>query len=208
MHRVCRLWPAGSQDRELRLPTPERFVRLRAQWEVREAQIMAFCPKCGSSVGEGAGFCPSCGSTLGSSAGSSVPTGAPSAVPPPPIVAASGQMDENLAGLLCYVFGWVTGIIFYLIDKRPFVRFHAAQSVVVFGGIAILYVVLGMFVGASLFAGGLAGAGSFSLGFLLYPILGLVAFVLWILLMVKAYQGQKFRIPIAADVAEKIFGVS
>jgi uncharacterized membrane protein len=129
-------------------------------------------------------------------------------VPPPPIVAASGQMDEKLAGLLCYVFGWVTGIIFYLIDKRPFVRFHAAQSVVVFGSIAILYIVLGMFVGASLFAGGLAGAGSFSIGFLLYPILGLVAFVLWILLMVKAYQGQKFRVPIAADLAEKIFGVS
>jgi uncharacterized membrane protein len=169
---------------------------------------MAFCPKCGSSVGEGAGFCPSCGSTLGSSAGSSAASAAPSAAPPPPIVAASGQMDEKLAGLLCYVFGWVTGIIFYLIDKRPFVRFHAAQSVVVFGSIAILYIVLGMFVGASLFAGGLAGAGSFSIGFLLYPILGLVAFVLWILLMVKAYQGQKFRVPIAADLAEKIFGVS
>jgi uncharacterized membrane protein len=161
---------------------------------------MAFCPKCGSSVGEGAGFCPSCGSTLGSSAGSSAP--------PPPIVVASGQMDEKLAGLLSYVFGWVTGIIFYLIDKRPFVRFHAAQSVVVFGSIAILYIVLGMFVSASLFAGGLAGAGSFSIGFLLYPILGLVAFVLWVLLMVKAYQGQKFRVPVAADLAEKIFGVS
>ena len=71
-----------------------------------------------------------------------------------------------------------------------------------------LFVGTSLFVGASLFAGGLAGAGSFSIGFLLYPILGLVAFILWILLMVKAYQGQKFRIPIAADLAEKIFGVS
>src|ERR1700733_863983 len=207
MHRLSCLQHSVSHERELRLPTPDRFVRLRAQWEVPEVQIMAFCPKCGSSVGEGAGFCPSCGSTLGSSAPSSAPSAAPSA-PPLPIVAASGQMDENIAGLLCYVFGWVTGIIFYLIDKRPFVRFHAAQSVVVFGGIAILYIILGMFVSASLFAGGLAGAGSFSIGFLLYPILGLVAFILWILLMVKAYQGQKFRIPIAADLAEKIFGVS
>ncbi len=117
-------------------------------------------------------------------------------------------MDEKVAGLLCYVLGWVTGIIFYIIDKRPFVRFHAAQSVVVFGGVAILYIILGMFVSASLFAGGLAGAGTFGLGFILYPILGLGAFVLWILLMVKAYSGQKFRIPFAADLAEKIFGVS
>jgi uncharacterized membrane protein len=168
---------------------------------------MAFCPKCGSSVGEGAGFCPSCGSALGSSVSSSAPGAAPSAAPPPApsITAASGQMDEKLAGLLCYVFGWVTGIIFYLIDKRPFVRFHAAQSIVVFVGIHIIYFILGAFLGFSMFTGGL---GSFSLGFILYPIVGLVAFALWILLMVKAYQGQKFRIPIAADLAEKIFGVS
>jgi uncharacterized membrane protein len=59
--------------------------------------------------------------------------------------------------------------------------------------------------GFSMFAGGL---GSFSLGFILYPIIGLVSFILWILLMVKAYQGQKFRVPIAADLAEKIFSVS
>jgi uncharacterized membrane protein len=117
-------------------------------------------------------------------------------------------MEENVAGLLCYVLGWVTGLIFYLIDKRPFVRFHAAQSIVVFGGVAILYIILGMFLSASLVAGGLAGAGGFSIGFLLYPLLGLICFILWVLLMVKAYQHQKFRIPIAADIAEKIFGVS
>jgi uncharacterized membrane protein len=169
---------------------------------------MAFCPKCGSAVGEGAGFCPSCGSAMGSSA--SAPNAAPATAPlaGPPIATAAGQMDEKVAGLLCYVLGWITGIIFYIIDKRSFVRFHAAQSVVVFGGIAILYIVLGMFVSASLFAGGVAGAGSFSIGFLLYPILGLVGFVLWVLLMIKAYSGQKFRVPIAADLAEKIFGVS
>ena len=117
-------------------------------------------------------------------------------------------MDENVAGLLSYVLGWITGIIFFLIDKRPFVRWNAAQSIVVFGGIHIIYFVLAAFLGMSMFAGGLAGAGSFSVGFLLYPIVGLVSFVLWILLMVKAFQHQKFRVPIAADIAEKIFGVS
>jgi uncharacterized membrane protein len=142
---------------------------------------------------------------LGSSASSSAPGAAPSAAPPSPMVVSSGQMDEKLAGLLCYVFAWVTGIIFYLIDKRPFVRFHAAQSIVVFVGIHIIYFILGAFLGFSMFTGGL---GSFSLGFILYPLVGLVAFVLWVLLMVKAYQGLKFRVPIAADLAEKIFGVS
>jgi uncharacterized membrane protein len=114
-------------------------------------------------------------------------------------------MEENIAGLLCYVLGWVTGLIFYFIDKRPFVRFHAAQSMVVFGGIAVIYIILGMFLGVSMFAGGFGG---FSIGFLLYPLVWLVGVVLWILLMVKAYQHEKFRVPVAADLAEKIFPVA
>ena len=108
-------------------------------------------------------------------------------------------MDENIAGLLCYVLGWITGIIFYFIDKRPFVRFHAAQSIVVFAGIHIIYFVLAAFLGFSIVAGGVAGAGGFSLGFLLYPLIGLVSFILWILLMVKAYQATRnsaFRSPL------------
>ena len=52
------------------------------------------------------------------------------------------------------------------------------------------------------------GPGGFSIGFLLYPLIWLVGFILWILLMVKAYQHEKFRIPIAADIAEKIFRVA
>ena len=114
-------------------------------------------------------------------------------------------MQENIAGLLCYVFGWVTGLIFYFIDKRPYVRFHAAQSIVVFGGLHILGIVFGMFFGLSLLTGGWTG---FSMGFALYHALQLVGLILWILLMIKAYQGERFRVPIAADLADKIFGKS
>jgi uncharacterized membrane protein len=160
---------------------------------------MAFCAKCGSVVADGAGFCPSCGAAQGSAASAQSP--APATAP----AAGTGQMEENVAGLLCYVLGWVTGLIFYFIDKRPFVRFHAAQSIVVFGGIAVIYIILGMFLGVSMFAGGLGG---FSIGFLLYPLVWLVGVVLWILLMVKAYQHEKFRVPVAADLAEKIFPVA
>lgn len=114
-------------------------------------------------------------------------------------------MKENIAGLLCYVLGWVTGLIFYFIDKRPFVRFHAAQSIVVFGGLQLIGVVLGVAFGISLVTGGLTG---FSLGFALYRLLQLLGLILWILLMIKAYQGERFRVPVAADLADKIFGKS
>lgn len=113
------------------------------------------------------------------------------------------RMAENVAALLSYVLGWVTGLIFYFIDKRPFVRFHAAQSIVLFGGLHVVMFVLGIFFGLSNLAGGLAG---FSFGYLLFRAVQLVIFVLWILCMIKAYQGERFRVPVAADLAEKIFG--
>jgi uncharacterized membrane protein len=109
-------------------------------------------------------------------------------------------MSENVAGLLCYVLGWVTGLIFYFIDKRPFVRFHAAQSMVVFGGLMIVRIVLGM-----LF---ITGTGFHMGGLGLLWLVSVLGFVLWILLMIKAYQGEKFRVPIAADLADQIFGKS
>jgi len=160
---------------------------------------MAHCTKCGAVVAENAAFCASCGSPQ------SAPGGAPSAAPGAPPAGSAGQtqMAENVAGLLCYVVGWVTGLIFFFIDKRPFVRFHAAQSIVVFGGLHILSIVLGMFFGVSLFATGFAG---FSIAWALVGLVNIVAIVLWIVLMIKAYQGERFRVPVAADIAEKIFG--
>jgi uncharacterized membrane protein len=112
-------------------------------------------------------------------------------------------MNENVAGLLCYVLGWITGLIFYFIDKRPYVRFHAAQSIVIFGGLHILSIAIGIFFGVSLFAGGFS---AFSMGYALYSLIGLAELILWILLMIKAYQGERFRVPVAADLAEKLFG--
>ena len=113
-------------------------------------------------------------------------------------------MSENLAATLSYALGWLTGLIFYLIDKRPYVRFHSTQSIVVFGGLHILTFVIGVFFGFSLIAGGIGS----SFGLALYRILDIVALVLWIVLMVKAHQGERFRVPYAADIAEKMFGRS
>ena len=152
---------------------------------------MAFCSKCGSEVAAGAGFCPKCGEAQ--SGGAVAQT----------TQSAQSGMSENVAGLLCYLVGWVTGIIFFLIDKRPFVRFHAAQSIVVFGGLFAIRLVLGVFFGAGYM---MMGFGSFGLIAALYSLIGLVGLVLWILLMVKAYQHEKFEVPIAAGIAKSFSG--
>jgi uncharacterized membrane protein len=98
--------------------------------------------------------------------------------------AASG-LAENVAGLLCYLGWWVTGLIFLLTDKRPFVRFHAAQSIAIFGAWTILWFVLH-------FTFGVIG------------LLDLLVFVAWIVLMVMAYQGKTFEVPVAAGIAKSI----
>ncbi len=153
---------------------------------------MAFCSKCGSEVAADVGFCPKCGA---SQSGAAV---APTAQ------STQSGLSENAAGLLCYVLGWVTGIIFFLIDKRPFVRFHAAQSIVVFGGLHVLNIVLAIVFGAGFMMMG--GFGAFGIGAALYSLIGLVALVLWILLMVKAYQHEMFEVPIAAGIAKSFAG--
>jgi uncharacterized membrane protein len=162
---------------------------------------MAFCSKCGMAMNDGAPFCPSCGAAQGAAGGPPPPVAGQ-----PPVGMEQTQMAENIAGLVCYVLGWITGIVFLLIDKRPFVKFHAAQSIVVFGAITVLHFVIDIIFGASLFGGGAMATAGLGVFGLLNAVLDLVALVLWIVLMVKAYQGEKFRVPLAADIADQLFG--
>jgi uncharacterized membrane protein len=115
-------------------------------------------------------------------------------------------VPENLAALLSYVLGWITGLIFLLVDKRPYVRFHAAQSVVVFLGLHILRAILGSMFGMGWWFGGVGSWGLFSLGGSLLNLLGLLSLILWIVLMVKAFQGVRFKLPVAGDIAERLVG--
>jgi uncharacterized membrane protein len=142
-------------------------------------------------VADNVGFCPSCGAPQAEGVATAMT----------PAASTQSGLSENVAGLLCYLLGWITGLIFFLTDKRPFVRFHAAQSIVVFGGLTIVRIVLSML----FISGGLAG---FSAGVGILWLVSIVGLVLWILLMVKAYQGEKYRIPLAADLADQIFGKS
>jgi len=146
---------------------------------------VAFCKSCGQDIGT-ANFCSKCGANQGVAAS---PAAAPVAAPAAP---SSEGLAENIAGLLCYVLGWVTGLIFLLIDKRPWVKFHAAQSIAVFGGLTVIRIGL-------LFM-------SHFLGWAIFGLIGLLSLVLWIFLMVKAYQHETVRIPIAADIADSLAG--
>jgi uncharacterized membrane protein len=111
---------------------------------------------------------------------------------------ATDGLTENVAGLLCYLLGWLTGIIFLLIDKRPWVRFHAAQSIVVFGGLFVIRLGLGMM---AVTIGGAVGWGLLAM---LRLLIGLIALVLWVVLMVKAYKHETYRVPVAAGIADGI----
>jgi uncharacterized membrane protein len=107
----------------------------------------------------------------------------------------STGLEANVAGLLCYVLGWVSGIVFLILEKEnKFVRFHAIQSIVVFGSITVVSIVLSIL--AVIPWIGLIFA---ILGWIIY----LLAVVLWIVLMVKAYQGAMFKLPWAGNFAEE-----
>jgi uncharacterized membrane protein len=104
----------------------------------------------------------------------------------------STGLQENVAGLLCYVLGWISGIVFLLIEKEnKFVRFHAMQSIIVFGALTVASWILGLIPVIGPFIGW---------------IIGVIGLILWIVLMIKAYQGTKYKVPWAGNLAEKWVG--
>jgi uncharacterized membrane protein len=100
------------------------------------------------------------------------------------------NLDPNVAALLCYLGWWVTGIIFFVLERRNLeVRFHAAQSLVFFGFITALSVFLGFIP---------------VIGNVLSVIVTIIGFIFWIVLMVKGYQGEHYMLPVAGEIAERM----
>ena len=100
----------------------------------------------------------------------------------------STGLDPKVAALLAYLVGVVSGLIFFLIEKEnKYVRFHALQSVLTFVGLFIVNMVLAFIPVVNI----------------ALPILSLAELALWIVLMVKGYQGEKFKLPVVGDLAEK-----
>ena len=104
-------------------------------------------------------------------------------------MAASGTgLKKNTTAALSYVLGPVTGVIFLVLEKDPFVRFHAMQSIVVFGGLFVLQWVLGLTI----------------ILLPLVPLAGVLGFILWLVLIYKAWQGEKWEVPFVGKFAKQL----
>ena len=101
----------------------------------------------------------------------------------------STGLDQNTAGALAYVGGALTGIVFLAIEKDSrFVRFHAMQSTITFLGVLLLHLAL-------------TALGV--LGFVIYPFFLVAVLILWIVLIVLAFQGRQYKLPYIGEMAEK-----
>jgi uncharacterized membrane protein len=158
---------------------------------------MAFCKACGADVG-GAAFCPKCGANQGAVATPAASVGSSDSP--------TAGMEENIAGLLCYLFGWISGLIFLLIDKRSFVKFHGAQAIAL--NIAFVVVWIGFWI-VTLVLGIITTMLHFPIGFLmvfLFPVIVIGFIATAVFCMYKAYQHEKFKLPIIGNIVEKMIG--
>jgi uncharacterized membrane protein len=129
---------------------------------------------------------------------------------PPPVQTAKSStgLDENVAALLSYVFGWVSGLIFFLIEKDSrLVRFHAMQSILFNVFIAItgiaLWVVVFILLLISTQLPDILGSLMGLLVTLIWIIFSIGLLIGWVMCLIKAFQSQYFKLPIIGNLAEK-----
>jgi uncharacterized membrane protein len=105
-------------------------------------------------------------------------------------------LDADVVAAISYVLWFVSGIAVYVLEDDRTIRFHAAQSIVVFGGLWVLNVFFGVFA--------IVGIGS--VGAALSSLLSLLGIGLWVFLVATAYRGETRRIAVAADIADRLVG--
>ena len=114
------------------------------------------------------------------------------------MVKTSLGLEENIEAALCYLGIWITGLILYFVDdKNKLIRFHAMQSILVFLPLSILGWIFGGFFGIFHY-----GSDLYFLWWISWLFWALVV-ILWVILMLKAFQGQKLKLPVVSDLAEK-----
>jgi uncharacterized membrane protein len=170
---------------------------------------MAFCANCGAAV-DGR-FCQKCGAPVGAPGAGPAPepvVNPPGAqpLPPPVAVSASVAMNDNLAGALCYLLGFITGILFLVLapyNQNRLIRFHAFQSIFLNIAWFALYILVSII----------------SLAFRIVPFLGtfvsivlhlalfLAGIIVWFYLLFKTYNGEKIVLPLVGPFADKQAGV-
>lgn len=150
---------------------------------------MAFCANCGSQAS--GGFCPNCGTPVAGGATGGTATANP--------VSAQAGLSNNAAAALCYLFGFITGIIFLVLspyNQDKTVRFHAFQSIFLNIAVIVFYIAWGILATIIAFV-------THGFGFLLYPLFGLAFFVLWLYMMFSTYNGKLVKLPLIGDFAQK-----
>src|SRR5262249_25105935 len=143
---------------------------------------MAFCSGCGTQIPDGTTICAACGRGAGAPVAAAQTTG--------------GGLTDNVAGMLAYIT-IIPAIIFLVIEpynKNRFIRFHSFQNIFFWIAWIILSIALGII-------GQIPVLGWMTL--FLWPIIGLAGFIVWLVLMLKAYQGQMYKLPVIGDMAEK-----
>ena len=143
---------------------------------------MAFCPNCGAQLADGAA-CAKCGQ-------GAVPVAR---------ATTGGGLEDNVAGALAYVT-IIPAIVFLVLEpynRKRFIRFHSFQCLF----FAVAWTVL--WIGLSIIAH-IPFLGWMTI--LIWPLVSLVGFVIWLILVLKAFQGQMFKLPVIGDMAEKQAG--
>jgi uncharacterized membrane protein len=145
---------------------------------------VAFCPTCGAQIADGA-TCQKCAGGAGQSAVAVAP--------------AAAGLTDNVAGALAYVT-IIPAIIFLVLEpfnKRRFIRFHACQCLFFAAAWTVLWI--GLSIIAHIPFLGWATV-------VMWPLVSLAGFVIWLILVLKAYQGQMFKLPVIGDIAEQQAG--
>jgi len=146
--------------------------------------MAGFCTNCGAAVPPAAAACPNCGKAIAQSS----------------VSGTTGGLSENVAGLLAYVT-IIPAIVFLVLEpynRNRFIRFHSFQN--------IFFHIAWFVIGAAMGTLAMIPVLGWATTLLIWPLLGLGGLVLWIVLMLKAYQGQMFKLPFIGDLAEKQAG--
>jgi len=183
-----------------------------------------FCPKCGAKNPDEANFCTSCGAKLGAAPAPAKPSRAKARVKAEDKAKSEEEveveskaevkaetesstgMQPNIAGLLCYVAGWITGIIFVVIEKKSrFVKFHAWQSIMALGIMNAVLIIISIISAAAApsFWNPTASLGFWRFTHALFILAWILTIVLWIVLMVMAGTGKMWKIPLIGNWAER-----
>lgn len=176
---------------------------------------MAFCANCGAAV-DGR-FCQKCGAPAGAPGSAPGAAPGPGSMPPPPAAqplppptgagyAQNAGMADNMAGALCYLFGFITGILFLVLapyNQNREIRFHAFQSIF----LNVAWVALWIVITIILIPFRLIPFLGLFIAIVLQSVLGLGGFICWLYLMFKTYNGEKIVLPVIGPFADKQAGV-